>query len=130
MLLKTVLIVDDDDSVLELERALVEDAGYRVLTASNGREAMERITSCQSRPADGEPTGDGSRVDLCLLDIMMPLNDGMTVAREARRSGARFPIVYVTALPADSARDDIADAYVGKPFDPDYLLATIRRCIG
>jgi CheY-like chemotaxis protein len=114
---KTVLIVDDDDSILELERALVEDAGYCVLTASDGREAEAQMAG--ARP-----------IDLCLLDIMMPLADGVTVAREARRNGARFPILYVTALPPDHSRDGIADGYVGKPFDPDYLLATIRRCIG
>lgn len=115
---KTVLIVDDDESILELERALVEEAGYRVVAASGGIEALERIRSTQP-------------IDLCLLDIMMPSVDGLAVARRARqRLGAHFPVIYVTALPRERANDPLADDYVAKPFDPDHLLEVIRRHIG
>lgn len=115
---KTVLIVDDDESILELERALVEEAGYRVVAASGGIEALERIRSAQP-------------IDLCLLDIMMPSLDGLAVARRARqRLGTHFPVIYVTALPRERANDPLADDYVAKPFDPDHLLEVIRRHIG
>jgi CheY-like chemotaxis protein len=115
---KTVLIVDDDESVLELEEALVQQAGYRVLTATGGLEALAQI--------DGNVT-----IDLCLLDIMMPAMDGLAVARKARRRvGSDFPIVYVTALPPERAQDGVADDYVRKPFDPDHLIDVIRRHIG
>jgi CheY-like chemotaxis protein len=112
---KTLLIVDDDEAILELEQALVEEAGYRVLTASGGLEALAQL----ERP---------ETVDLCLLDIMMPSIDGLAVARRMRRERRlEFPIIYVTALPHRRVRDDIADDYVGKPFDPDHLLEVIRR---
>ncbi len=115
---KTVLIVDDDESILELERALVEQAGYRVVVASGGIEALERIRSAQP-------------IDLCLLDIMMPSVDGLAVARRARqRLGTHFPVIYVTALPRERANDPLADDYVAKPFDPDHLIEVIRRHIG
>ena len=115
---KTVLVVDDDESILELEQALVEEAGYRVLAVTCALDALAKVHR------------EGP-VDLCLLDIMMPSLDGHSTARQLRRqSKARFPIIYVTALPPDRARDDVADDYIGKPFDPDQLLAIIRRHIG
>jgi len=115
---KTILIVDDDDSILELERALVEEAGYRVVPAASGAEALALLDH-------HEPPA------LCLLDVMMPSLDGLTVASRMRRVvGLRCPIVYVTALPAERVRDGVADDYVGKPFDPDHLLEVIRRHVG
>ncbi|MFP4055788.1 MAG: response regulator [Candidatus Brocadiia bacterium] len=115
---KTVLIVDDDPSILELEQALVEEAGYRVVAVTGGVEALAEV---------GRPEA----IDLCLLDIMMPTVDGLAVARRLRREGRLdFPIVYVTALPPERARDDIAADYVGKPFDPDHLVAVVRKHIG
>jgi len=115
---KTVLIVDDDEAVRELEQTLVEDAGYCVIAVASGPDALAAV-------------GHEDSVDLCLLDIMMPAMDGLEVTRRMR-SGPhpRFPIIYVTALPADRARDGLADDYIGKPFDPDHLLTVIRRHLG
>ena len=116
--LKTILIVDDDESIVELQQAFLEEAGYRVLPCTCGLDALARVHR------------DGP-IDLCLLDVMMPGMDGHTCAQQLRRqAAAHFPIVYVTALPRDRVRGDLADDYVGKPFDPDHLLATIRRHIG
>jgi CheY-like chemotaxis protein len=115
---RTVLIVDDDESILELEQALIEEAGYRCLACTCGHDALARLR-------------DSGPIDLCLLDIMMPLLDGHQAAVQLRRqAAARFPIVYVTALPRDRAMDDRADGYIGKPFAPDHLLAVIRRYVG
>ena len=115
---KTILIVDDDEAILELEQALLEEAGYRTLAATSALDALARLHR------------EGP-VDLCLLDIMMPSMDGHTAARQLRRqSPTRFPIIYVSAFPRDRVRDDIADGYIGKPFDPDYLLEVIRKHIG
>lgn len=115
---KTVLIVDDDESILELEQALVEEAGYRVITATGGLEALARIT-------------EDDRIDLCLLDVMMPTLDGLSVVRQARERGrATFPIIWVTALPPQRVAGGLADGHIGKPFDPDHLIEIIRRHLG
>jgi CheY-like chemotaxis protein len=115
---KTILVVEDDGAIRELEETLLTDAGYRVVVASGGAQALEIIEL-------------GERVDLCLLDIMMPSLDGIEVARRMRTEGhPRFPILYVTALPPDRTRDGVADGYIGKPFDPDHLLHAICRLIG
>ncbi len=115
---RTILVVDDDEGILELGQALLEEAGYRVLTASSSAEALQR---CH----------DEGPVDLCLLDVMMPGLDGRYCAVQLRdEATGRFPILYVTALPRERVRSDLADGYVGKPFDPDHLLEVIRKHIG
>ena len=115
---KTILIVDDDESILELVEALVEEAGYRVIAVSDALNALSRVKR------------EGP-VDLCLLDIMMPSLDGHSTARQLRQqSNTRFPIIYVTALPRETALDDVGDGYIAKPFDPDQLIDAIQRYIG
>jgi len=112
---KTVLIVDDDEGVRDLEQAVVEQAGYRVVTAADALDAIATL----------ERLGC---VDLCLLDIMMPRLNGHAAARRFRTLATRrFPIIYVTALPRDRAHDDVADDYVAKPFSADHLLDVIRH---
>jgi CheY-like chemotaxis protein len=112
---KTVLIVDDDECILELERALLEEAGFRCMTAISGEDALAQLEA-------------GGEVDLCLLDIMMPTLDGMTLARQIHADQRlRCAIIYVTALPHDRARDEIAVDYIAKPFDPDQLVERVRR---
>ncbi|NQT87975.1 response regulator [bacterium] len=115
---KTVLIVDDDECILELERALLEEAGYRCVTALSGEAALARLAE----------TGP---VDLCLLDIMMPSLDGLALARRIHDDErTRCPVVYVTALPRERARDAVAVDYIAKPFDPDRLIECVRRHSG
>jgi len=115
---RTVLLVEDDDAIRWLEQNLLEEAGYRVVAVAGGLKALEALE-------------DDAAVDCCLLDIMMPTLNGIELARRLRSEGrCRFPIIYVTALPPERARDGVADDYVGKPFDPDHLLAAIRKHTG
>jgi len=115
---KTVLIVDDEEAILELERTFVGEAGYRAVSAASGAEALALL-------------GELDTVDLCLVDVMMPFLDGLTLARTLRSlNRPRFPIICVTALPGDRVPPGVADGYVGKPFDPDHLLEVIRHHIG
>jgi DNA-binding response OmpR family regulator len=80
----TILIVDDDPDIRELERAALTHAGHKVVMASNGREALgtlERMRPC-----------------LILLDLMMPVMDGLTFLVEMRRIGAaNVPVLCVSA---------------------------------
>lgn len=114
-----VLVVEDDLDVVELITYMLEGAGYAAVTAENGREALAR--TAEARP------------DLILLDMKMPVMSGPEFAREYRAREARpAPIVVVTA--ADDAErraaEIHADGCLGKPFDPDALLAIVRRFVG
>lgn len=111
-----ILIVDDDASIVETVRAILEAEGYAVAVAMNGREALElceRITP-----------------SLMLLDMRMPVLDGWGVAAALReRGGARFPIVVMTA--AENARrwaeEIAADDHLAKPFELGDLLDCVAR---
>lgn len=115
---KTVLVVDDEARLVNLVKAYLEQGGFRVVTAKNGREAL--FVARQEKP------------DLILLDIMMPEMDGhqfMRVHRQERPT----PIILLTAKVEED--DKIiglelgADDYVTKPFSPRELLARVRAVL-
>ena len=110
-----ILVVDDDPSILDTVQAILEGEGYSVVTATNGREALqvlERVTPF-----------------LMLLDMRMPVLDGWGVAAALRGSRHRFPVIVMTA--AENAKrwaDEIkADDHIAKPFDLSELLACVER---
>ena len=114
----TILIADDDPQLLRLMARNLEFEGYDVLTASDGRTALE-ITE-EKRP------------DLVLLDIMMPKMDGFTVSQRIREF-SNIPIIIVTARGQDQDKirglDLGADDYLTKPFNVDELLARSRAVL-
>jgi two-component system OmpR family response regulator len=107
------LVVDDEDNLRSMLAAALQHHGFAVTTASNGREALDRIP--QARP------------DLILLDVMMPDLDGFEVCRRLRADGDRTPVLFLTAR--DSTEDKVrgltlgGDDYVQKPFSLDELVA-------
>jgi two-component system response regulator MprA len=114
-----VLVAEDDRAVREsLVRAL-ELEGYRVTAVTNGAEALDSIR--------------GSQPDVVLLDISMPLVDGLTVSRVLRAEQNRLPILMLTARTETSDRvaglDAGADDYLPKPYDLDELLARLRALL-
>src|SRR4051794_114383 len=119
-----ILVVDDQFTVRELQRSILETAGYEVELARNGREALDRVS--------GAPD-----VDLVLTDVTMPELDGFALL-EAIRQGAEhpsLPIVIVTSQGGDGDRrrgvELGADAYIVKDeFDQQTLLETIGRLVG
>ena len=115
---KTILVVDDKASVRQLVRDYLTEQGYKVVTASNGREAL--YTARHENP------------DAILLDIMMPEMDGYETMR-AIRENPRFrhlPIIAVTAKAMKGDRQKCLDAgasdYIAKPVDIELLLALLR----
>jgi two-component system, OmpR family, response regulator MprA len=113
------LVVDDEPAVRDaLDRALRAE-GYRVATAADGRAALDRMA--EERP------------DLIVLDVLMPVMDGLEVCRALRAAGDRTPILVLTAR--DSVADRVegldagADDYLVKPFALDELLARIRALL-
>ncbi|MGJ7916838.1 response regulator, partial [Massilia sp. LXY-6] len=116
----TVMVVDDSLTVRRVTQRLLEREGYRVLLAKDGVEALEQLQAPETRP------------DLMLVDIEMPRMDGFDLTRNVRGNGAThgIPIIMITSRTADKHRNYAlglgVDAYFGKPFQEDALLAAIE----
>jgi DNA-binding response OmpR family regulator len=115
---RTILVVDDEPRIVELARDYLEHAGFRVITANDGRAALD--VARHHRP------------DLIVLDLGLPGLDGLDVTRELRRDGS-IPIVMVTAR--DDELDKVlglelgADDYLTKPFSPRELVARVKAVL-
>jgi DNA-binding response OmpR family regulator len=115
---KTILVVDDEQRLVSLVEQYLVQEGYRVVTANNGREAVNAAR--QSNP------------DLIVLDLMMPEMDGYEFMR-VHRAEQNTPIIMLTARVEDE--DKIiglelgADDYVTKPFRPRELVARVRAVL-
>jgi two-component system, chemotaxis family, chemotaxis protein CheY len=116
-----ILTVDDSASMRQMVRFTLEGAGYQVLQATDGVEALEMARS--------------QGADLVLTDINMPRMDGITLVRELRAlQGYRF--VPMLVLTTESGQDTKqrgkqagATGWIVKPFNPEQLLATIARVL-
>ncbi len=114
-----VLVAEDDRAVRDALVRAIGLEGYRVRGVTNGAQALEAL---RDDPAD-----------LVLLDVSMPVVDGLTVCRVLRAEGERVPILMLTARTETSDRvaglDAGADDYLAKPFDLDELFARMRALI-
>lgn len=112
-----ILVVDDDESILDVVLLTLEFEGFQTRSASDGAQALEILE--RDNPA------------LVLLDMRMPVMDGWGFARAIAERGIDVPIIVMTA--AQDARrwaEEIgADAYVEKPFDLGKLVETINRVL-
>src|SRR5919108_1464109 len=115
---KTVLVADDDRDVLNLVRFRLERDGLRVVTASDGAEALELARK--------------EHPDVCVLDVMMPKLGGLELVKRLREdpTTADVRIILLTARSADGQVDEGfelgADDYVTKPFSPQELRQRVR----
>ena len=113
---QTILIAEDDMDIVELLSLYLSGEGYRILSAVDGQQALTLMET--------------QKVDLAILDIMMPKVDGIEVLRQLRGRGSRLPVLLLTAkaevddkvLGLDSGAND----YLTKPFASQELLARIR----
>jgi DNA-binding response OmpR family regulator len=118
---RTILIVDDEKDVRAVLQACLEAAGFQVRTASNGMDALERI---RANPPD-----------LIIHDFMLPDITGLDVCALVKRDRRlrRIPFMLLTARSQSQDRLTAAalgaDAYMNKPFNPDELLAEVRRLL-
>ena len=114
-----ILIVDDESRMRKLVRDFLERAGYRVIEAENGLEAMEIFY-------------ENKDIGLLVLDVMMPKMDGWQVCREVRQS-SQIPIIMLTARSEE--RDELqgfelgVDEYISKPFSPKILVARVEAIL-
>ena len=117
-----VLVADDDDDIRDLVAFRLDRAGYEVLRAGDGQQALDLAR--EHNP------------DLAVLDVMMPKLTGYDVTRELRSDAAtsRIPVILLTARvqEADVARgfEAGADDYVKKPFSPQELKARVQAVLG
>src|SRR5579883_2496246 len=114
----TILTADDDSQLLRLIARNLQFEDYEVLTASDGKQALELI--------------EMHAPDVVLLDVMMPRMDGFTVCQRVREFSS-VPIIIVTARGQDQDKvkglDLGADDYLTKPFSVEELLARVRAVL-
>ncbi len=117
---KKILVAEDDPTVLSFYSDLLKQEGYEVVTASNGREALEKIRV--------------ERPDLAILDLRMPVMDGLEVLQTLYRQGDPTPIVVSTAYGELRGDLDISygevQAFLNKPVRPEDLSEAIRKALG
>jgi CheY-like chemotaxis protein len=111
-----VLVVDDDDDLRDTVQMLLEESGFSVTVAANGRAALERVQA-------------GPRPDVILLDLMMPEMNGWQFLAHAREDAAlgTIPIVIMTAHKSIDVPGVRPEDVLHKPFDAGKLLAMVAR---
>jgi CheY-like chemotaxis protein len=117
---KNILVVDDDPTSVRLVQGCLETNGYAVLCAGDGEEGLGILRSQQ--------------IDLIVLDIQMPKMDGFAFILEAKKLGENYRKVPIVMLTAKEGMTDLfkiegAKEYIVKPFDPDQLLAAVKKYI-
>ena len=114
-----ILVVDDDEYIRELTSTLLRNEGYRIVEASDGREALKKLGE--------EP------IDLCVLDVMMPNMDGFEFCGAARKYYGNLPILMLTAKGEISQKikgfDLGCDDYLTKPFEGAELVVRVRALL-
>ena len=116
----TVLIVDDESRMRKLIKDLLAQKGYGILEASDGEEALQVFEENQNK------------INLILLDVMMPKLDGWSVLRQIRQS-SKVPIIMLTARGEE--QDELfgfelgVDEYISKPFSPKILVARVEAIL-
>jgi len=121
---RRILVVEDDVRNVYALTNILEPRGASIRIARNGQEALDALTSAAASPDD--------RIDLVLMDVMMPVMDGLTATREIRRNPAlrKLPIIALTAkaMPDDQQRciEAGANDYMAKPLDVEKLLSLVR----
>ena len=114
----TILVADDEKEIRDLLRLYLETEKYQVMEAEDGQQALDIV--------------EKEKIDLCILDIMMPKMDGYHVLREIRKTN-NVPVLILSAKDADSEKilglNLGADDYLSKPFNPLEAMARVNSNI-
>jgi len=117
----TILVVDDEEMVRNLARRLIERAGFTVLTAADGAQAVQLYRQHQAEIA------------LVLLDLTMPRMDGQEAFRELRRISPSVRVVVSSGYSEEDATERFAGlgltGFVPKPYQPGELIATLKKAL-
>jgi DNA-binding response OmpR family regulator len=115
----TLLLVDDDLSIVESLTPFLERAGFHVIVALDGAEALDKVQV--------------HKPELVILDVLMPRLDGREVLRRIRKLNLWTPVILLTqvggAVERALALEEGADDYLNKPFEPHELLARVRAVL-
>src|SRR5438874_13009031 len=117
--IKRILAVDDERHIVRLVQVNLERQGYEVVTAFDGKEALEKVHS--------------EKPDLVVLDVMMPYMDGFEVLQNLKKdpNTRDIPVIMLTAKAQDAdvfrGWQSGVDCYLTKPFNPMELIAFVRR---
>lgn len=118
---KTILIVDDSASLRQVVALTLKGAGYDVIEACDGRDALGKLT--------------GQKIHLVISDVNMPHMDGLSFVREMKKNaGYRFtPVIMLTTEAGEdkkaAGQDAGAKAWVVKPFQPQQMLAAVSKLV-
>ena len=118
---KKLLLIDDDPNLILLVKDYLEFRGYNVVTAENGREALEIL--------------DDNVPDMIICDVMMPEMDGYSLVKHIREEPAtnRIPVLFLSAKGQSQDRvkglNEGADVYMVKPFEPEELVAQVESSL-
>ena len=116
---QTIMVVDDSTSVRKMVAFTLENAGYKVLEAENGRDALEKL--------------NGAPINMFIVDLNMPHVNGFELTRSVRAMNEyKFtPIVILTTESLDSKKKEGkaagATGWITKPFKPDQLIGVVRK---
>jgi len=115
----TILIVDDEESILQLVQMYLEREGYQVITSQDGLDALDLMNTIQP--------------DLVVLDIMLPGLDGLEICQRLRASDNQTPVLFLSARDEDIDKilglEFVADDYLTKPFNPREMVARIKAIL-
>jgi DNA-binding response OmpR family regulator len=114
---KTILVVEDDQTIRELYTEILESEGYLVISAENGREAMKLIGSTP-----------GFFPSLILTDLMMPVMDGLQFVQELKRdeSWESVPVMMVSAA-QERPKSQVGFEFIKKPLDLDSMVDRVKH---
>lgn len=120
---KKIMIVDDEESLIELVRAIMEQEGYEVITAMNGEDAIDKLKT--------------AKPDLILLDMMMPGMSGREVCDKIRSDPKtkNLKIAFLTVAKFSEAGKGVLKEmkvldYITKPFDNTDLIKRVKKIVG
>lgn len=119
---KRILLAEDCPDTQKILQLMLEQTGAEVILADNGKECLDRIFDGKSAP-----------VDIVVMDIKMPLVDGLSALKQMREKGCDLPTVVLTASPSDdgeeSAKELGCKAYLSKLKDRSSILPTIKKIL-